>query len=188
MRVIAGRLKGRKLLAGDGPLLRPTQERVREAVFNILPRDLEGARVLDLYAGVGAMGIEALSRGAALVILVDSGWEAAKSIKRNLEQLGLLDQARLIKKRVEPGLKILAAEGRKFDLIFMDPPYDRNETAKAMRSILELDILAPDGRLVVETGSSPPEDPPGLVLTDQRRYGGTTVSFYELKENGREET
>jgi len=184
MRVIAGALKGRKLKAGDRGKVRPTSDRVRTAIFNILPRDLSGVLALDLYAGAGALGIEAISRGAESAVFVDSGRESARMIEYNVDALGLSDRTRLIKKRVEPAIKILAAEGGAFDLIFMDPPYQSGRIDKVMRLVAELGILVRGGMLVAEHGAGTvsPESVLGLARKDLREYGGTAVSFYELGE------
>lgn len=176
MRVIAGEFKGRKLLSPRGRLVRPTSDRVREALFSLLG-DVGGARVLDLYAGSGALGIEALSRGASCATFVDIG--PAASVKRNIELIGLEGKATFFKESAERFLKRSAKSGKLWDLVFIDPPY-----TMAGKVAVKLDDLLPgvlDGgaRVVVESSS---RQPLKLVLlpVDERVYGDTMVSIYTL--------
>ena len=124
MRVIGGNARGRRLKVPRGQTLRPTAARVKEALFNILPHDLSGAKVLDLFAGTGNVTIEALSRGAAAAILVDSSVESGKAIRENLRRLHLTDRTKVWITPVARALRLLARRGETFDLIFLDPPYD----------------------------------------------------------------
>lgn len=184
MRVISGTCKGRRLKIRASDRLRPTADRVRAAIFDILHLDLLGKKILDLYAGTGAMGIEALSRGGHFAVFVDSGRDSVKLIKQNLESLGLEHESLLMNKKTVPALKLLAAEGMRFDLVFMDPPYQSDDAERAMKTISELDILSPAATLVVEheTGREPADGYGRLTLYDRRRYGGTAVSFYRFEE------
>jgi 16S rRNA (guanine(966)-N(2))-methyltransferase RsmD len=181
MRVISGAYKGRRLKVGNNNKLRPTSGRARAAVFDILAFDLADLAVLDLYAGTGAMGIEALSRGAERAVFVDAGRDSFRLLKDNLKALGLDDRTLLMNKRAGPALKLLAAEERRFGLVFIDPPYKSREADKIMRLLSELDVLDPGATVVCEN-----EDPGELsekyntlILTDRRQYGRTVVSFYE---------
>jgi 16S rRNA (guanine966-N2)-methyltransferase len=176
MRVIAGELKGQRLVAPRGWKVRPTSDRVREAVFSALG-DVDGARVLDLYCGTGALAIEALSRGAASALLVDRDTRPALG---NVERLGLRERAELARGDAVRWLadRAGAADASRFDLVFVDAPYrlaDRVE--KALDSHLP-QLLAAGGRAVVESGARSPLRIDSLERLRQRRYGSTDVSFY----------
>ncbi|HKQ68853.1 MAG TPA: 16S rRNA (guanine(966)-N(2))-methyltransferase RsmD [Polyangiaceae bacterium] len=184
MRVIAGRLGGRTLVAPAGAATRPTADRVREALFSILG-DIEGARVLDLFAGTGALGIEALSRGASRATFVEAKGTALRALRTNIGALGLANQATVLPLRVERALSTASWGEGAFDLIFMDPPY-ADVRAGAFAAPLEKALnlgLAPSldgsGRLVLEHGSpSPAPKVVGLELSSTRTYGDTSLSFY----------
>jgi 16S rRNA (guanine966-N2)-methyltransferase len=184
MRVIAGELKGRPLLAPRGWKVRPTSDRVREAIFSALGEAVEGARVLDLYCGTGALAIEALSRGAAEAVLVDRDTRPALG---NVESLGLGARAELIRSDVARWLAARAEDEAvsRFDLVFVDAPY-----RLADRVGQELDTQLPrlldeGGRAVVESGARGPLRVESLERLRQRRYGGTDVSFYGHRGEGR---
>jgi 16S rRNA (guanine966-N2)-methyltransferase len=177
MRVIAGELKGRPLLAPRGWKVRPTSDRVREAIFSALGEIVVGARVLDLYCGTGALAIEALSRGAAEAILVDRDTRPALG---NIESLGLSGRAELVRSDVVRWLAARAEDesAPRFDLVFVDAPY-----RLADRVGQELDTQLPrlldqGGRAVVESGARGPLRVESLARLRQRRYGATDVSFY----------
>lgn len=181
MRIVSGQFRGRRLAAPRGDKTRPTSDRVREALFSIL-FDVEGFAVLDLYAGTGALGIEALSRGAANALFVENARDAVAAIEKNFASLSL-DQhhARLWTMKVDRALEKLKKERRRFDLIFADPPY-----ADADRVLPELladadALLSERGIAVLEhaSKSEPPAAPRGLVLTRTKRYGETSLAFYE---------
>ena len=183
MRVIAGSAKGRRLIGPKSDRIRPALDKVKEAIFNILG-DIDHLRVLDLFAGTGSIGIEALSRGAGHVVLADSGPEALQIIRKNLEICRFSNKASILKVRLPADISRIAKKQAPFDLIFVDPPYDRNLVGPTLRKIAEEKILAPRGTAVVE--HSPREEireECGLVLTDQRRYGQTRISF--LRRRGR---
>ncbi len=177
MRVIAGRFRGRKLRAAPEAGVRPTSDRVRESMFASLG-PLDGARVLDAYAGTGALGIEALSRGAASVVFCERARRALATLRGNLELLGLAGDAAV---EVHAGearavLDRLARVGRRFDLVLLDPPYRGGEAARVLPRLAAGDLLAPDARIVLECGvREPPEMPPGLAVDHERRYGDTLV-------------
>ena len=183
MRVIAGELKGRPLLAPRGWKVRPTSDRVREAIFSALGEAVEGARVLDLYCGTGALAIEALSRGAAAAVLIDRDTRPALG---NVESLGLARRAELIRSDAGRWLSARAedpAAGR-FDLVFVDAPY-----RLADRVGQELDnhlprLLDEGGRAVVESGARGPLRIESLRPLRRRRYGATDVSFYGHRGEG----
>ena len=184
MRVIAGELKGRPLLAPRGWKVRPTSDRAREAIFSVLGERVEGARVLDLYCGTGALAIEALSRGAAQATLVDRDTRAAVG---NIERLGLAERIELVRADVSRWLENRESGEEKsvFDLVFVDAPY-----RLADRVGQELDTQLPrlldeGGRAVVESGARGPLRIESLERLRQRRYGATDVSFYGHRGEGR---
>ena len=180
MRIIGGTARGRRLKAPKGSAIRPTADRVREALFNILPRDLSGQRVLDLFAGSGSLSLEALSRGAASALLVDDSAEAAGLIRRNLETLGFADRARIWSQPVGKALSRLTAEGAAYDAIFLDPPYDHGWVEKALTMISRGRVLQAGGIAVAEHSMRERiEERYGeLTRRDRRRYGDTVLSFF----------
>jgi 16S rRNA (guanine966-N2)-methyltransferase len=174
--VIAGELKGRRLAAPRGWRVRPTSDRVREAIFSALG-EIAGARVLDLFCGTGALSIEALSRGAAGAVLVDRDTRPALG---NVERLGLGERVELVRSDVLRWLAERAAdpEAPRFDLVFVDAPY---RLADRVGNELETHLpplLAEGGRAIVESGAGRPLRLDSLDRLRQRRYGGTDVSFY----------
>jgi 16S rRNA (guanine966-N2)-methyltransferase len=181
MRIVGGSLGGRVLRAPGGAATRPTSEKVREALFQILG-DVEGVRVLDLFAGSGALGIEALSRGAAHVTFVDSAKPALAAIRENLAALGLgADRATVVAGDVPTVARRPLVEGSDpWALVFIDPPYASDLAARAVLA-LPTTSLAEKAVIVIEHDRrNPPPEPLGSLLrTDQRRYGDTYISFYE---------
>lgn len=187
MRVIAGRLGGRRLIAPRGAETRPTTDRVREALFSALG-DVSGAAVCDLYAGTGALGIEALSRGAARAVFVESGRAALAALRENLASLDLGQVAQVIPVPVERALDRLAQlmGDAPFDLVLMDPPWAAlAAAATAAGRLASLGLLAPHGRLVLEHARRDAAPAiPGLSLDSTRTYGDTAVSLYVRAEPG----
>lgn len=176
MRIVRGSLGGRVLRAPPGADTRPTSEKVREAIFNILP-DVEGMYVLDLFAGSGALGIEALSRGAAHATFVDQGKAALAAVRTNLRELGLESRATVLSgDAVQLAARHVPASP--WNLVFIDPPY---RSDLAVRSATALAHLAPDAVVIIEHDrrNVPPDALGSLLRTDQRRYGDTMVSFYK---------
>ena len=173
MRVIAGRLGGRRLAAPPGRGTRPTADRVRESLFSILG-PLEGLRVLDLFAGSGALGIEALSRGAARAVFVDSDARAGRVIRRNLSELGLAAPM-----HVADALAYLRwpDPGGPFDLIFLDPPYSSGPRLAAKLSERLVAVLAPHARIVSESDKHAPVELT-LPMVDERTYGSTRIAIH----------
>ena len=176
MRIIAGERKGHTIFAPRGRETRPTSDRVRENVFNIVAPWVEGARVLDLYAGSGAMGLEALSRGAASTVFVESDRDALQAIERNLEKLRLTG-ATVVRLSATTALMQEAAAGRKYDLVLVDPPYEMTDYEPIARYLPA--VLADDGLLVLETGARSEPSLSGLGLRTTRRYGRTRVTLFE---------
>jgi len=172
VRVIAGELKGQRLVAPRGWKVRPTSDRVREAVFSALG-DVGGARVLDLYCGTGALAIEALSRGAAGAVLVDRDTRPALG---NVERLGLGELVELV--RADAGRWLASAGPVRFDLVFVDAPYRiADRVGQELNTHLPR-LLAADGRAVVESGARRPLRIDSLETLRQRRYGAADISFY----------
>jgi 16S rRNA (guanine(966)-N(2))-methyltransferase RsmD len=180
MRIIGGRAKGRRLKAPKGQALRPTSARVKEALFNILPHDLSGWRILDLFAGTGNVSLEALSRGAAEALLVDASRSASRAIQENLRSLGFIAKSGVWTAPVLRSLRVLARQRRKFDLIFLDPPYEKDLVRSVMGILAETEILAESGVIVVEHSirESVEQTYGNVALRDQRRYGTTLLSFF----------
>ncbi|MCE9671433.1 16S rRNA (guanine(966)-N(2))-methyltransferase RsmD [Myxococcus stipitatus] len=182
MRIVAGTAKGRAL-AGPKPTsrhIRPTADRVRETLFNVLGQFLDGQRVLDLYAGTGALGLEALSRGAGAVVLVDQDREAQALCRQNIQSLGFTSGVELLAQPVARALETLGRRGERFELVFADPPYAARVVETVLDGVVGAGLLAPGGMLVVEHDKreAAPESHAGLVREDQRRFGDTLVSFY----------
>ena len=176
MRVIAGSRKGHTIAAPRGLDTRPTSDRVRENVFNLVG-PVDGATVLDLYAGSGAMGIEALSRGADRAVFVERDPEAARTIERNLDRLRLTG-ARVVRGDALWTLGQEAAAGRKYDLVLVDPPYHVYPDVQPRLARRLPAVLAEDGLLVVETDARVEPELP-LPLRTSRRYGQTRVTLFE---------
>jgi 16S rRNA (guanine966-N2)-methyltransferase len=173
MRIVAGELKGRPLLAPRGWKVRPTADRVREAIFSALGERVTDAVVLDLYCGTGALALEALSRGARSALLVDRDTRPALG---NVESLGLRERAELV--RADVARWLAAAPEADFDLVFVDAPYKLADRVK-----MDLDthlprLLAPQGRAVVESGARRPLRLGSLELLRERRYGAADVAIY----------
>ena len=183
MRIIGGTARGRRFKAPRGSAIRPTAGRVREALFNILPGDLSGCRVLDLFAGTGSLSLEALSRGAASALLVDESTEATALIRGNLETLGFTDRARIWATPVGRAVSRLAEEGAAYDAIFLDPPYDGGWVGKTMMLLSRAGILGGEGSAVAEHSvrEKVEERYGGLMRREHRRYGDTVLSFFELE-------
>jgi len=177
VRIVGGSLRGRALRAPAGAATRPTSEKVREAVFNILG-SVDGDRVLDLFAGSGALGIEALSRGAAHATFVDAAKPAVAAIRGNLRDLGLDDRATVVPGDAVGGAARHGAIGP-WRLVFIDPPYRSDLAARAVLA-LPGDHLASGAVVVIEHDrhNTPPETLGSLLRTDQRRYGDTLISFF----------
>jgi 16S rRNA (guanine(966)-N(2))-methyltransferase RsmD len=174
VRVVGGRLGGRPLVAPRGRATRPTPERVREALFSILV-SVEGERVLDLFAGSGALALEALSRGAASAVLVDSSDAAIGAIRRNLDALGLVAEVR--RQSVLAFLGRARADARQYDLVFLDPPYRHASALDRELSVALAPVFAPAARVVAESDWRSPLEL-DLALHDERRYGDTLIRIY----------
>lgn len=184
MRVIGGQARGRRLKVPKGQSLRPTSARVKEALFNILSRDLAGAKILELFAGTGNVSIEALSRGAAEALLIDSSTKSSNAIQENLRRLGLADRSQIWIMPVRRAVKLLAGRGATFDIIFLDPPYEQRWISSTLALLAEGRLLRPTGILVAEHSIREKPEPRygSLVSYDQRKYGSTLLSFFRTEE------
>jgi 16S rRNA (guanine966-N2)-methyltransferase len=175
MRIIAGTHRGHTIHAPPGVGTRPTSDRVRESIFNIVG-PLDGAEVLDLYAGSGAMGLEALSRGATRATFVERDGDAVRTIERNLDNLRL--KATVIRQDAVTALAREAGIGKKYDLVLLDPPYDMYADLQPQLARYLPAVLAEDGLLVVETDARVEPELP-LTLRTSRKYGSVRVTVYE---------
>ncbi len=179
LRIIGGEKKGRKLLSVKGRTTRPTADRMRESLFNILSTRVIGSNVIDLYAGTGALGLEALSRGAATAVFIDNNRNALSVIKQNIQTCDFGKQSNIIKWNILINLKCLEAQARCFDLVFMDPPYDTQCVHQTIVDLKHSNALNNGAMIVVE--HSPEEEIPEEFLEfeiiDKRRYGRTLFSF-----------
>lgn len=184
MKIIGGAARGRKLKVPKGMAVRPTAARVKESLFNILPHDFSGLRVLDLFAGSGNVSIEALSRGAVEAVLVDESARSAAAIRDNLSLLAFNQRAQVWVIAVARAIRKLAKAGEKFDLIFLDPPYDRGLATATLAALGQCDLLNPAGTVVVEhSGRENVKESYGdLILNDRRRYGDTLLSFFHRQQ------
>lgn len=186
MRIISGLAKGKRLVSFKGEVIRPTPDRVREAIFSILYSRFgafEGKTVLDLFAGTGAMGLEALSRGCRRAVLVDEGRQSATIIPANLKNCGLEESATYLRSDVLKAMDRFEGEGP-FDLIFLDPPYGRGLVPAVVTAISERKLLAPDGLVCAESaaGDVVPDTLGDLIRIERRCYGSTTVHLFSHPE------
>jgi len=181
MRVIGGAARGRRLKVPKGQSVRPTAARVKESLFNILPHDFTGMRVLDLFAGSGNVSIEALSRGAEIAILVDESARSVAVMRDNLHRLELSWRAQVWNAPVERSLRKLGKNGANFDLVFLDPPYDKGLVNSSLKAIAEFELVSETGLVVAEHSVREAVKPGygNLVLNDQRHYGDTQLSFFK---------
>lgn len=180
MRVISGEFRGRKLDKLEGMDIRPTSDRVKESLFNMLGVRLIDCSFLDLFAGTGGIGIEAFSRGATEVVFIDESSNSIKVLKGNLEKLKILDSVKVYNTDYINAISHLAADSKSFDIIFIDPPYMKGFEKNALIHISEKKLLKEDGIIVVEHDlkDSMPEQTGSLNLHRQKKYGNTMLSFY----------
>lgn len=181
MRIVSGSAGGRVLKAPkNADVIRPTSDKVRQALFNVLGQTCDGFTVLDLYAGTGALGLEALSRGAVRAVLVDSGREAQGLCKENAAALGFTPQVEVLPFPADRAIVKLHEKALRFELIFADPPYAQQAVAMLLTKLAEFPLLADGGRLVLEHGvdESSPESSGPFTRLDLRTFGDTVVSIY----------
>ncbi len=181
MRVISGRVKGKKLVKSHSKEIRPALDKVREAIFDIL-FDVHGLKVLDIFAGTGAVGIEALSRGSDHTTFIDNSPAAIKIIRKNLHACGFESLSTIIMSPAALAIKRLSKKGVKFDLIFVDPPYLKNLVNPTLRLLIKYKILNPHATIIVEHHPKEPIQPiEGLEIIEKRKYGQTIVSFLKQR-------
>lgn len=183
MRIVSGKFKGRAIKTPEGRTTRPTSDRTRESIFNVLAHaewapSLEGLRVMDIFAGSGALGFEAISRGAAFCLFVETDAQARGVIRDNIETFQLFGITRIHRRSaVDLGAKP-AGVGAPFDMVFMDPPYAYNLVPPALEQLIAGDWLKPDALVIAETSvDEPPPETPGWDVLDARDYGAARVSF-----------
>ncbi len=183
MRIIAGTARGRRIEAPEGRDTRPTLDRVRENLFNMLQGQVEGARVLDLFAGSGALSLEALSRGAESAVLCDRDREALRAERKNMEALGFSDRARILPGEWERAARTLKEEGAVFDLVFLDPPYAMRDLRQVMDAVLLL--TAEDALVIVEHEAKAEVTASGsFEKVNERSWGFCGVQFYIRRAGG----
>lgn len=183
MRIIAGKFRGKQLIPPSDDSIRPTADRVRESIFDILSsrlgHNLDGLRVLDLFAGTGALGLEAISRGATSAVFVDTGAEARGLIRDHIEAFGIAGIAKLLR-RDATALGPSGTMGA-FDLVFLDPPYSQGLGEKALASARDGGWIAPGATIVLEESSDViPALAPGFILEDSRKYGAAAVHIISM--------
>lgn len=177
MRVITGTARGRRLGELEGMDTRPTYDRVKEGMFNIIQFDIEGRRVLDLFGGTGQLGIECLSRGAESCTFVDQRRAAVRLMQDNLKACDLQDRAKVVQ---GDAIGFLSTTNEKYHLVFLDPPYDSGLMESALKKLAEIDIVAENGIIVCESRTEHPmiELPAPFVKSRDYRYGKTKVNLY----------
>ena len=178
MRIITGKARGVKLDTLEGLTTRPTAEKVKEAIFSMIQFEVEGRRVLDLFAGSGQLSLEALSRGASEAVLVDASKEAAEIIRRNAVKTKLFLQTKVIVSDYKTAIRQLSG-GNKFDIIFCDAPYAAKLTGDAVKRVVDADLLSESGIIVCESDDETPFEHPALRVRKHNRYGKTYVTIYE---------
>ncbi|MBN1542423.1 16S rRNA (guanine(966)-N(2))-methyltransferase RsmD [candidate division KSB1 bacterium] len=181
MRIISGRYKGHKLFTPAGLSIRPTSDRVRETLFSVLGAEIVDARFLDLFAGSGAVGIEALSRGARIAVFIDDSPQALQTLRRNLIKVGA--EALVYRMTAQIFLQRQASRMEPFDIIFCDPPYRFERSLELFRRIVDGHWLQKEGCLVYESSARvlPSELPSGLVCRRQQTVGETRLSYYQME-------
>jgi 16S rRNA (guanine966-N2)-methyltransferase len=184
MRVVAGSAKGRRLLAPKGPGTRPVMDRVKTALFDILASEVEGGRFLDLFAGTGGIGIEALSRGAEAATFIELGPEALRYVRRNLETTGLAARAETIRADAFKFLEEARAAGRRYDIVYVAPPQYQGMAARALAQLDTAPLTEPGGLVIAQIHPRERGELDALALTRlrryyERRYGSTLLCFYE---------
>ena len=182
MRVVSGKARGTNLYTLAGENTRPTLDRVKEALFNIIQNRIQGANVLDIFAGSGALGIEAISRGAKKATFCDKSYDAIQIIKKNIAKTHFESQSTIIQKEYKKSLEMLKDE---FDIIFLDPPYRENLAIDAVEEILKRNLLSEDGIIIIETDDEERElrnlEKININVYDLRKYGRVKLIFLNRK-------
>lgn len=184
MRIISGKARGTKLYTLEGENTRPTLDRVKESIFSIIQNQIEGAKILDLFAGSGAIGLEFLSRGAEKAVLCDNSKEAINIIRKNIEKTHMEKQVSLINADFENCLEKVKNE--EFDIIYLDPPYATNYIYKAIEKIIKLNISKKESLIIIETDDEKRVEKEieniDIEIVDKRKYGRATIIFVSLKK------
>jgi 16S rRNA (guanine(966)-N(2))-methyltransferase RsmD len=184
VRIIAGQYRSRQIVAPDGAVTRPTSDRLRETLFNVLAPRIEGTTFLDLFAGSGAVGIEALSRGARQVYAIDSDKRAARAIAKNVSALGIGDEFIFLQADISSGLRTLAAQKLRFDIVVLDPPYREHGTyEQSFRLIGDLDLAAASAIVIAEHEKhfDPGDSLAGFARYRTLKQGDAVLSFYAAR-------
>ena len=183
MRIISGKARGTKLYTLEGENTRPTLDRVKESIFNIIQNEIEGAKILDLFAGSGAIGLEFLSRGSQKAVLCDNSKEAINIIKKNIEKTHMEQQVQILNANFEDCIEKLKNE--QFDIIYLDPPYATNYIYKAIEKITKLGIAKEQSMIIIETDDEQRIEKEientETKIVDKRKYGRATIIFLKLK-------
>ena len=184
MRIISGTARGNKLFTLEGLETRPTLDRVKESIFNIIQAKISGSIILDLFSGSGAIGLEMLSRGAQRAVLCDNSKKAIEIIKKNVEKTHMQEKAEIYNLDFEKCLEKL--KKRKFDIIYLDPPYATNYVEKSLKKIIELELATEETSIIVETDDEKRilkeiENIEEVEIKDKRQYGRATVIFLKVK-------
>jgi len=187
MRILTGRAKGRKLTAVKTGGIRPTRDSVKESIFGMIQGHVEGSTVLDLFAGTGSLGLEALSQGAKKAIFVEKNKTCLRALMKNRDLCGFQDRAEIVSLDVEAAMEALMGRGEKVDLVFLDPPYERGYVDKTLRFINAHDMVKNGGVVVVEHGSAEHPSPQwkGLSLRKRKRHGDTVISIFQWRSSFR---
>ena len=182
MRIISGKAKGTKLYTLEGTNTRPTLDRVKESIFNIIQNEIEGKKVLDLFAGSGAIGLEFLSRGAEKATLCDKSKDAIEIIKKNIQKTHMENKVQIFNTDFVTCLD--KVKGQQFDIIYLDPPYETDYIIKSLKKVIELEIIAQDGTIILETDDEQrilkEIEKTEVNVVDKRKYGRATIIFLKL--------
>lgn len=184
MRVISGKVRGLKLNTPKNEDVRPTTDRVKESLFNMINAYIMDSDILDLFAGTGSLGIECLSRGSNRCVFVDKSKESIDIVKSNIKKARMDEQSTIMNIDFKNAIKTLGNKNERFDVIFMDPPYYKNMFIDALSAIDENNLIKDDGIIVVEhdTKNSFPDNIGKLYKSRDKKYGNTTLTFYKMEE------
>lgn len=183
MRIISGKARGTKLYTLDGMNTRPTLDRVKESIFNIIQNEIDGAKVLDLFAGSGAIGLEFLSRGAKEAVLCDKSKEAIEVIRKNINKIHMEEKTKVFNTDFETCLEKI--KNQQFDIIYLDPPYATNYIVKSLKKIIEFGIITKDSTIIIETDDEKrilkEIENLEIEIVDKRKYGRATIIFLKIE-------
>lgn len=184
MRIISGKARGTKLYTLEGMNTRPTLDRVKESIFNIIQNEIDGAKVLDLFAGSGAIGLEFLSRGAKEAVLCDKSKEAIEVIRKNINKIHMEEKTKVFNTDFETCLEKI--KNQQFDIIYLDPPYATNYIVKSVKKIIEFGIITKDSTIIIETDDEKrilkEIENLEIKIVDKRKYGRATIIFLKYRK------